>query len=164
MERLIIMRHAIAQPRETPGLEDDDRVLIPKGKKRLRTIARGLSKLELDLDKIVASPLPRTRETAEILARELGLEENVEFDDVLRPSSDAATIRDWIHTRSEERLMIVGHDPAVSHLTGLLVTGDHSRPIFSLRKGGVVAFRAHPVGGFQLEWLARPRLFRRLQA
>ena len=58
--------------------------------------------------------------------------------------------------------MLVGHNPSLTDLVGLLITGDQGPPLCELRKGGVAALSADPDGGMRLDWLARPRLFRRL--
>lgn len=162
MERLFLMRHGIAVARGTPEIADDDRPLLPKGTKRTRVIADGLRALDLGIRLIVSSPLPRALATAEIVADALGPETVLEIDEVLRPSTDASTLLDWIHTRSETRILAVGHDPALSELVALLATGEHSRGSMPLKKGGVAAFRRRAGGGFTLDWLARPKLFRNL--
>ncbi len=59
--------------------------------------------------------------------------------------------------------MLVGHDPAISELVGLLITGAIVvPPLCQLRKGGLAALSEAPDGHLQLDWLARPRLLRRL--
>jgi phosphohistidine phosphatase len=162
MNRLYLLRHGIAVPYGTPGIEDDDRPLTPKGEKRMREVACGLRKLDLKLDRIVSSPAPRALRTAEIVAAELDLKEHLETDDALRPGQTASSIRDWLQKRSEDRLMIVGHDPAFSELVGLLATGEPRRSITELKKGGIAAFSANAEGSLQLHWLATPRIIRRL--
>ena len=59
MTHLYIVRHGIAVEPGTPGIPDDERLLTSKGEKRIRQIARGLVRLDLKLDRIVTSPLPR---------------------------------------------------------------------------------------------------------
>src|SRR3954468_13227503 len=138
MRRLYLLRHGIAVPHGTPGIEDDQRPLTPQGERRMKQVARGLRRLDLELDRIVSSPLPRARRTAEIVAKVLKCEEVLEEADALRADRDALSIRDWIGTRSEPRLMLVGHDPAISELVGLLITGAVVvPPLCELRKGGL---------------------------
>ena len=72
MTDLYIVRHGIAVEPGTPGIPDDERPLTAKGEKRMRQIAQGLRKLDLKLDRIVTSPLPGRRTTAEIIAEVLG--------------------------------------------------------------------------------------------
>jgi phosphohistidine phosphatase len=161
MQRLYLLRHGIAVPHGTPGIADDDRPLTAKGERRMRQVAHGLRRLKLKLDRIVTSPLPRARRTAEIVAEILDAAYLLEESDALRAGRDAASIREWLPSRTESRLMIVGHNPAFADLVGLLPTGT-PRPLGELHKGGVAAFLAEPDGRFRLDWLARPQLFRRL--
>lgn len=162
MNRLYLMRHGIAVPHGTEGIEDDERPLTSKGERRVRQVAQGLRRLKLKLDRIVTSPLPRAHRTAEIVAETLEIEFLLEQHDVLRAGTSAEAIRDWLPSRPEPRLMLVGHDPSFSDLVGLLLTGQSNSPICELRKGGIAAFRDHPDGRRRLDWMARPRLIRRL--
>jgi len=162
MNRLYLLRHGIAVPPGTEGYEDDDRPLTSKGERRTRQVAQGLRRLRLKLDRIISSPLPRALRTAELVAETLDIEFLVETDDALRPGNSAPSIREWLTTRSEPRLMLVGHDPSFSELIGLLATGQPNPHICELRKGGIAAFRDYPDGSLRLDWLARPRLLRRL--
>jgi phosphohistidine phosphatase len=165
MDELYILRHGIAVEPGTPGIQDDDRPLTPKGRKRMREIAWGLRRLDLQLDRIITSPLPRASATAEIVADELDADDRLETADVLRAGSDAAAIRDWLRERTEERLMIVGHNPSLTDLITLLVLGDGSRPqVCELKKGGLAVLRSAPTAAdrFEIDWIATPRLLRRL--
>lgn len=167
MDDLYILRHGIAVEPGTPGIPDDERPLTPKGRRRMHQVARGLRRLDLGLDRIVTSPLPRARETAEIVAEELDAEDLPETADVLRAGSDAQAIRNWLRERTEDRLMIVGHNPGLTDLVTLLVLGGVNGPrprVYELKKGGIAALRPSADSGdrFDLTWAATPRLIRRL--
>lgn len=162
MNQLYVLRHGIAVPHGTPNIEDDDRRLTPKGERRIRQTGQALRRLRIKLDRILTSPLPRAARTAELIAEALGIEYLLEPADDLRAGKSAASIREWLSTRSENRLMIVGHDPAFSDLVSLLAAGGPNAQISPLRKGGMAAFRTQSEGKFELDWLARPALFRRL--
>ncbi len=95
--------------------------------------------MKLNLDRIVTSPLPRARRTAQIVAQELGLIDKLETSSALSAGTDAESLRDWLRERSEERLMIVGHNPAFSDLVGLLILGEVGKFPFELKKGGLAA-------------------------
>jgi phosphohistidine phosphatase len=157
---LYIIRHGIALAHGTPDVAEDERPLTSKGQKRMRQVARGLRRLGVAPDRIVTSPLPRAAETAEIVAAALRLSDRLETADALRADRDAASIRDWVAARTEARLMIVGHNPALSELVGLLAVGPAARGVCELRKGGVAALVSRPDGGFALDWVASPRLLR----
>jgi phosphohistidine phosphatase len=161
MERLYLVRHGIAVPPGTPGIADGDRPLTPRGRRRTRRVARGLEALGLEVDRIVTSPLPRALETAEIVAAALGLDDVLEMSDALAAERSAGAVAEWLATRGEGRLMLVGHNPWISDLVGLLCTGE-PRGAIELRKAGVAALAGLEGGAYALDWLARPGLLRRL--
>lgn len=164
LNNLYILRHGIAVPHGAPDVADDDRPLTPKGESRMREIGKGLARLDLGIERIVTSPLPRARRTAEIAAESLKLSETLEDADALRSGADPAAIRDWLRGRAESRLMIVGHNPALSDLVDRLVLDDVNAMLVDIKKGGVAAL-LH-VGGsgdrYRIEWIATPGLLRRL--
>jgi phosphohistidine phosphatase len=164
VNELYLLRHGIAVDPGTVGMSDDARPLTDKGIKRMRQVAAGLCLLDLELDRIITSPLPRAKQTAEIVAAALGVKERLESSNVLQTGSDATTIERWLRDRTEGRLMLVGHNPTLSELVSLLVVGARMSPICDLKKGGMAALtrRAGPSGLFELSWLATPRLLRRL--
>ena len=161
MNQLYLLRHGLAVPHGTPEFEDDDRPLTPEGERRVRVVGRGLRRLKVKVTRIVSSPLPRALRTAEIVADALGSTELIEVTDELRAGRDAASIREWLKTRQESRLMLVGHNPSLSDLLSLLLTGNElQRPICELHKAGIAALRAEPGEPYRMDWIARPRLFR----
>src|SRR4026207_1372780 len=70
--KVLILRHAIAVPAGTPDVDDRDRPLTPRGRKRFRKAARGLARILPRPDALFTSPLPRALETAEIAAEAWG--------------------------------------------------------------------------------------------
>jgi phosphohistidine phosphatase len=164
MNELYVVRHGIAVEPGTSGVAEDDRPLTPKGRMRMRQIACALRRLELDLDRIVTSPLARARATAEIVAEELGLVDLLENSDVLQVGTAAATIKRWLRQRSEDRMMIVGHNPTLSELVSLLVLGSEQPRICDLKKGGIAALTrtAATKDLYDVLWIATPGVIRRL--
>jgi phosphohistidine phosphatase len=164
MTHLYIVRHGIAVPPGTPGIPDDERLLTSKGEKRVRQIARGLVRLDLKLDRIVTSPLPRARATAEIIADVLDARKILDTSNVLQTGTAAAAVGRWLRERNDDRLMIVGHNPTLSDLVSLLVLGATQPPICDLKKGGIAALTraAAATGLYEIHWIASPRLVRGL--
>jgi phosphohistidine phosphatase len=162
VNHIYLLRHGIAIAHGTGDMTDDDRPLTFKGEKRMHQIGRGLRRLALKIDQIVTSPLPRARQTAEIVADALGQADRLEDSDVLRPDRTAVMIRDWLAGRPVQNLMLVGHNPNLTELAWLLVAGEHAPLIGELKKGGLAALVAGPEASHQLDWLATPRLLRRL--
>ncbi len=160
MNHLYLLRHGLAVAPGTPDIADDDRPLTPEGERRVRQVARGFKRLGLKLDRIATSPLPRAHRTAEIFADALGKPELLEVVDGLRAGSDARSIAEWLATRPEPRLMIVGHNPTLSELLGYLVVGGEGPPLCELKKAGIAALVGEQGGPYAIDWIARPRLFR----
>lgn len=160
MEKLYVMRHGIAVEHGSSGYPDDARPLTPEGEARVEQIARGLKRLKVGLDRIVASPLPRARRTAEIVAEVFGRGNALETCDALRAGVGARAIHDWLKTREDHRLMIVGHNPDFTDLVGLLMGLREDQIHFELKKGGIAAFRVSEKRSHELKWLATPGLLR----
>lgn len=164
MWELYIVRHGIAVERGTPGIPDDERPLTDKGERRMREVGDALAALDLPIDRIATSPLPRARRTAEILADRLKMAAGVEIAATLRAQSTARDIADWLALQPEAPLMIVGHNPALDELLSLLLLGDPTALPFEFKKGAVAALRRPSLPGERhaLRWIAPPGLLRKL--
>ena len=90
--------------------------------------------------------------------------ELLETSNVLQAGSSAATVERWLRERTEDRLMIVGHNPTLSDLLSLLVLGSTQPPICDLKKGGIAALTQTVAAKdlYDVNWLATPRLVRGL--
>ncbi len=159
-ERLYLLRHGIAVDHGTPGIAEDERPLTPKGIERVEQVAEGLRQVGVKPDAILTSPLPRARRTADIVARVIDIEDRLSNADALRPPATAASIRNWLSTRTEGELMLVGHNPNLTELLGLLLGIAADRLPFDLKKGGIAQLSSDGSGDYRLDWLATPRLFR----
>ena len=162
MSRLYLLRHGVAVSHGTPDVRDDDRPLTSEGERKVGLVAEGLKRLRVEPDRIITSPLPRARRTAEITADVLGLSDRLERLDVLRPGSASKTIRDWLETRESDDLMLVGHNPNLSDLLALLVGLPEGGPAFELKKGAVACLERDDGGRYRLHWLATSKLIGRL--
>lgn len=163
MRQLYVLRHGIAVAHGTPGYEEDERPLTPKGRKRLKEQIRGFKALGVSPDRILSSPLPRARETAELVADGLGIEDRLELVQQLRPAASSASIRRWLDVLPGDSVMIVGHDPAFSELISVLPLGPGTPRVTDLKKGGLACFQVDQAGRYAMEWLLTPRVLRRLK-
>jgi phosphohistidine phosphatase len=160
---LYIIRHAIAVERGTPGYEDDSlRPLTETGRAKMQKIARGLKALDVSIDAILASPYVRTRHTAEVLSTEFELSGKVDFSQNLTPDGKIELLVQEIDQKYNDirNLAIVGHEPQLSELIGLLISEDGTAATV-MKKGGVCCLNVgHLVAGHcaTLEWLAPPRI------
>jgi phosphohistidine phosphatase len=162
MRQLFLVRHGLAVDRAAAGLRDADRPLTPEGIRKFQQVARGFARLDPPpLDAIYTSPWPRALETASILARALDRAGLVFLSEALTGDVEAAATRDWLAARTEKALALVGHNPGLSTLAGLLIAGQPLAGI-ALRKGGIAALETDDGVTYRLNWIAPPKLLRAL--
>jgi phosphohistidine phosphatase len=158
---LYIIRHAIAVDEETAGYESDsERPLTDKGRKKMRQIAKGLRNLGVQFDLILSSPYVRARETAEILVEVFKMKKKITFTESLIPLANPELLVGEINqTYSVDSIAVVGHEPHLSTLIGILVS-ENTKIDITLKKGGVCYITAddlhHSDHRATLEWLLTP--------
>ena len=133
--RLWLVRHAHA----VDATQDTVRPLSKRGRRQIRSLARVLGASEaLRPDEIWHSPLVRSRQTAESLARRLGLDVPLISMAGLMPEDAPQAIARRLKTLRHD-VAVVGHEPHLSALASLLVTGTAEPPVFVLKKCAVIA-------------------------
>jgi phosphohistidine phosphatase len=168
---LYIIRHAIAESAAAGSSPEEDsrRALTPKGRKRMREIARGLSHLTAPPEVILTSPYVRAMQTARILADALDLGKGqLTVTEDLAPAGDMRRVIDQIagDFGSARAAALVGHEPSLSHLISVLMSGEPSLSI-ALRKGGVCKISVEKLAYGRcavLECLMAPAQLRRIGA
>jgi phosphohistidine phosphatase len=160
--QIFLLRHGIAVERGTPGFETDSaRPLVPKGKKQLKKVCRAMKAMDLKFDLILSSPFFRTRETAEIIAAGLKAKKKLQFSGALTPEKKPYhLIRRLQKFRPlPEKILLVGHEPFLSRLISLLVTGGPDLQM-DFAKGGLCKLELeslHEGKCAELAWLLTPR-------
>ncbi len=81
------------------------------------------------LQVILVSPYQRAQQTAEIVRQALGFTGPVETVPWLTPDSDPADAMLYLDRRTEQRLLLVTHQPLVGALGGWLVSGHRDAPL-----------------------------------
>ena len=135
---LYFLRHAIAVVRGSPAYEDDSqRPLTVKGAAKMKQIAAGLRHMETEFDLILSSPHIRARQTAEILAKSYRIPDKLILTPALLPEAPASQIIIEINEKFPtcKNLVPVGHEPSLSSLISMLISGDPTLNI-NLKKGG----------------------------
>src|SRR5262249_31967197 len=136
---IYLLRHGIAVERGTRGFEDDfSRPLTSKGRRQLRKTAVAMKKLASKFDLILSSPLVRAKQTAEIVAKELKSTKRLRFTNALAPDGVVSILIRQL-TREKKlpgKVLLVGHEPDMSRLISLLVTGGPKMQM-DFKKGGL---------------------------
>ncbi len=117
MKRLTLMRHGNAKWKD-PELTDFERPLNRRGGAEAQAMARRLEELKLIPTLILASPAKRTRQTADIVARELGIATRLIRTDESLYLARAEDMLRVIRATGPRipHLMLVGHNPGISRL------------------------------------------------
>ena len=158
MIELHLLRHADAGDPLAWQRPDEERPLSDKGEKQADRLGRFLAGVGFAPDAIITSPKIRAAQTAEIVARHLGVTVSVDerlagafgIDDIDRLLVDAG---------DPARAVIVGHDPDFSDLLGDLC----GLPDALMKKGAfarIDAERPLRPGGGSLRWLVPPDLLK----
>lgn len=116
--KVYLIRHAEAVSEEVAGA-DRDRWLSARGRDEARGLARLLRGHHIAFDAIVASPLPRAQQTAELLAAGLGFDGTVDVEPALAPGVHPRHVLDGLAARGDA-VAVIGHEPTISALAALL--------------------------------------------
>jgi phosphohistidine phosphatase len=151
--KLIIMRHGEAEE-AAASRNDFDRALTKKGRKKVRSVGRTLRQ-ELQIPElIIASPLVRALQTAEIVAAELDPNEPVIVRQEIAPDGDPMLLLRELVLSDIESAMLVGHEPALSDMVRALLPHEWTK---NLTKAMAVALRVDRGASAKLQWVLDPR-------
>lgn len=109
--QLVLLRHAKAED-QTLIIEDRDRELTAKGRKKARAVAKGLRHLLAGFANIEiwTSPAKRSLQTAEIMAEELNGAAISEFMAIYAGSLDELA-PNWNGYGADTAIIVIGHEP-----------------------------------------------------
>ena len=136
MKTIYLLRHARAEMADH-NLADKERRLVKSGIEDARTVAGILKKFSSGPELILSSDTTRTVETAKIIAKKLkigGLE--IVFNGEIFSAENSETILNLIKALDDKynSVMIIGHNPTLSALAGLLAKSF----TFDLPKAGLL--------------------------
>jgi len=133
---IILIRHGEAVE-AAPGLGDAGRWLTIKGRRTTRKVGKWLDKRTARRPtQIWTSTIVRAVQSAEIIAREVGLKSEVVAQAELLPGADPNALLRLVSTyEGPGPLALVGHEPSLSLFARLLIGGEV--PVPSLKKSGV---------------------------
>ena len=160
--KLLLLRHAAAVPRATPGVGDDERPLTLSGKAAFRVGARGLALIVRRPDLLLTSPLVRARATAEIVARAFKRIVPTVEPALADESVNGIVVALKTHP-PDVTIALVGHEPALSALLARVLGSSHG-PRLAFQKGGAALLDLPdgPAALGRLIWFLPPRVLRAL--
>ena len=114
MKRVIIVRHAKAVPY---GYDDDiERNLTERGEEDADLVSKELAKHNIVPDLFISSPAKRTRQTAEIFARNVSYPvDSIQYEKSLFTGKTPANFLEMLQDLEEKynNVFVFGHNPSV---------------------------------------------------
>ena len=157
---LYLLRHAIAKPRSSRYEDDSKRPLTKEGRQKMAKNAEGMKNLGIAFNAVISSPYVRARETAEIAVEVLKIKKPIQFCPNLVPDVPFDLLVDELKTKFSKagQVILVGHEPHMSHFISFLLTSGQQISI-DLKKGGLCCLTLPKItgpGGATLNWLLTP--------
>ena len=160
--KALLVRHAAALPRGTPGILDAERPLTSSGEIRFRTVARGLARIASRPDVLLTSPFLRAHATADIVARAFK-----RIEPTIEPALAGQRVDEIVAALSTHPLdatvAVVGHEPMLGALLAHML-GSAQAERLAFKKGGaaLVDLPDGPAAPGRLIWFLNPRVLRTL--
>jgi phosphohistidine phosphatase len=155
MKSLLLLRHA-KSGNLVPGLNDFDRMLTDGGRKAAELVGAYMSSHKLHPDLVMSSPAVRARETAEIVLRASNKRIDPQYDRRIYEAT-AQNLLDVIHDVEKRRkqILLVGHNPSLEELLGLLTGVQQPMGTASLAKlsADISEWNKCESGTCVLDWL-----------
>lgn len=141
--------YLIQHAESVPEKEDPARPLSHEGRQTMERVAALAARLKIKPDLIFHSEKLRAKQTAEILARNLGLLDKVRERQGLSPLDPVAPVAGWLKQETAKGLTglaIVGHLPFLDKLTSLLIIENENPSVVSFQNGAIVKLAPRPDG------------------
>ena len=126
----------------------------------MKDIAKGLKEQKVIFDRVVSSPLLRSKESAEIVNDHCGESEEVTITELLCPGASYTNLIKFLNRfKDSEKIALVGHEPFLSGFASYCLT-KNKNPLLNLKKGGALKLEIDGVikpGECMLSWLMEPK-------
>jgi len=152
---IYLMQHGPALPKE----QDPEEGLSPEGKERIHASGQALKKMAITFDVILSSPKKRSKETAAIVAEEVGFPVGkiIETTNVKAMTPPDETVQALSELSGAERVLIAGHLPSVAEVASFLLT-EGSKAAVQFEMGGCCRIDVEnlPTHSGRLQWYLTP--------
>lgn len=140
---------------------DPQRPLSDAGRRDLMQLRTVLAKASMVPVRVLHSGKTRARQTAELLSSIASPEAVIEAAQGLGPND---AVEPWVNrvTAWVEPTALVGHLPFVGRLAARLVIGSADTDLVAFTPGTVLCVEQKIGGGWQIEWMLRPEVYREL--
>jgi phosphohistidine phosphatase len=152
---LYILRHGDAGTPLDDSKDDDMRELSKQGVEDMEKIAESIRELGFKFDIIATSPLPRTLQTAEAVAKEYRMVKDIEEWEELKYSADTESLYTRLAKQKKgSKVLIVGHEPHLSEIMSEIIAGTSKVNLVLKKAGlamiGILSFKPKITGELRL--------------
>ena len=159
MKTLLLLRHAKSSW-DDKTLRDFDRPLNKRGLKAAPMVGETIRKRKLRPELVLSSPAERAKETTRLVCDAAGLIAVARYEDGIYEASARSLLE--IVSRIEDAVntaMLVGHNPGLEELLGVLTSEAHRMPTASLASIELSIERWSEVasGTGKLQWILKPK-------
>lgn len=152
--RLYLMRHATPNP---PSV-DPEKSLSEVGINEAGKVAEFVSQNKVFKPQyIYHSGKARARQTAEIVAKAIGLMDELQKAGDLSPNDDPQIWAGQLKSYNDD-IALVGHLPFMARIVSLLLLGNASQPLIEFEPATMVCLEFYD-GRWYLQWVIKPSLF-----
>jgi phosphohistidine phosphatase len=150
---LYLIQHGKSLPKD----QDPDQGLSEDGITETESIARQAQNYGVNVSQIRHSVKTRARQTAEIFARALKPQNDIQEISGIKPMDDVATYAAKIDP--DENVMLVGHLPFMERITSYLITGSIDQPVIKFQNSGIVCLDRDPEAqSWVIKWTLMPNI------
>ena len=117
---IYLVRHGAAYTKE----DDPERHLNKNGLDQCHMSGRALRRLDIKFDLVISSPKARARQTAEIIAYEVGYpKDEIKVTETLEPTASPKDTTSYLNNFTEKNnIMLAGHLPLLGNLASELLS------------------------------------------
>ena len=150
---LYLIQHGKSLPKD----QDPDQGLSEEGTTETERIASQAQDYGVSVSQIRHSVKTRARQTAQILARALKPQNDIQEISGIKPMDDVAACAAKIDP--DENVMLVGHLPFMERITSYLITGSIDQPLIKFQNSGIVCLAKDPeTQAWIIKWTLMPKI------
>lgn len=118
--QIYLMRHGSNHPKS----QDPEEGLTQAGREQARRAGRALAALGVGVDRVIASPKTRARQTAALAAEALGYDvATIAQSPALKPMAEPQDTLEAVLELKAPRVLVVGHLPSLGRVASVLMGG-----------------------------------------
>jgi len=151
---LYLIQHALSKSKE----EDPERGITDRGKTETEKTAEYLKSLNPEIHVVWQSGKKRAKETADIFAHVLGIDNRILEHTSLSPNDPIQPVISALEKMHKD-VIIVGHLPFLLHLLSHLTTGTDACRIVNFKNSGIICLERNSED-WSINWIITPENIR----